>query len=435
MIVSIILFSSACTGPKKIKQSKIPLFQQTVENSPVFNNGFTGFVLFDPSNDQTIFAQNAHRYFTPASNTKIWTLYACLNILGDSIPGIQYTNSGDSLIFWGTGDPMLKNPYLKLDNQVIRFLKETKKNIYFSAGNFNDTPLGAGWMWDDSYYHYQPEKSGLPFHGNVIMIDKQKDDPYFRVTPSYFSKSFELNKDLAGRSLKRKNNLNIFQYNEKMQNRKYQNEHPFIYSDELAINLLKEEIQKDITILKQSRPIPARVNKIYSTKVDTVYQSLMLDSDNFIAEQLLLVCSDTLFGDLNTAQVIKYTIDSLLQDSPDTPIWADGSGLSRYNLFTPRSIVFLLDKLYQDVPRDRLMSFFPAGGYSGTIKNWYDNSGTPYVFAKTGTMSNNHCLSGYLITRSGKTLIFSFMHNNFKGSSKPYKEEMEKVLRAIYLNY
>ena len=434
IIVSIALLSSACGGPKGAKISKLPTYQQLVETSPIFEKSFTGFMLFDPSSEAVLHAKNADRYFTPASNTKIFTLYTSLQILGDSMPAIRYIESGDSLIFWGTGDPSLKHPYLASNNRVIDFLKNSDKQLFFTSENFKDSRFGAGWSWDDYYYSFQPEKSAFPFHGNIIKVDKTKDDPYFRVEPGYFSDSFSKNNKVKGRSLKRISDYNIFEYNEAAQSRSYTNDHPFIYSDQLAVNLLISEIGKNISILTEPINLPDDAKVIYSYPVDSIYKRLMQESDNFIAEQLLLTCGDKMFGEMNTNQVIQFAKDSLLQNFPDEPIWRDGSGLSRYNLFTPRTIVHLLNLLHQQIPQERLLDLFPAGGISGTIEDWYGNKTKPYIFAKTGTLSNNHCLSGYLITSSGKTLIFSFMHNNFKGRSKPFKQEMEKVLWDIYLN-
>ncbi len=425
---------TACSGIKKARTSKEPMYEEVFESSMVFNRSFTGFVLFDPSKGETMYAKNADHYFTPASNTKIFTLYAGLQLLGDSIPGIRYIEKGDSIIFWGTGDPSLRHPYLSNNNQVINFLKTQNKNLYFNSGNFNDERFGAGWAWDDYFYDFQPEKAALPFHGNIIKIEKEKDDPYFRVEPGYFSSSFSANPLVKGSRIKRLFDYNVFEYNDATQKQSYEGDHPFIYSDELAINLLNAEINKQIKIISEKQASPKKSKTIYSVPADTLYKRLMQDSDNLIAEQLLLLCSDAVFSNLNTKQIIDFAKDSLFQNLPDKPIWADGSGLSRYNLFTPRSIVFLLDQISKEVPDERLFNIFPAGGVSGTIKDWYGSSTTPYVYAKTGTLSNVHCLSGYIITMSGKKLIFSFMHNNFKGSSMPYKQEMEKVLRAVYLN-
>ena len=135
---------------------------------------------------------------------------------------------------------------------------------------------------------------------------------------------------------------------------------------------------------------------------------MMIESDNFIAEQLLLMCADTKYGVLNSKKIIAFVKDSLLQDLPDELLWRDGSGLSRYNMFTPRSITRLLEKIHQELPEEQIFRIFPAGGASGTIEEWYGGKEQPYVFAKTGTLSGKHCLSGYIKTKTGKTLIFSF---------------------------
>ncbi|MEQ9412878.1 MAG: D-alanyl-D-alanine carboxypeptidase, partial [Cyclobacteriaceae bacterium] len=137
---------------------------------------------------------------------------------------------------------------------------------------------------------------------------------------------------------------------------------------------------------------------------------------------------------LKTDIAIEYVKSKFLFDLPDEPQWVDGSGLSRYNLFTPRSIVKLWEKILVLVPQERLFQLLAIGGEAGTIKNYY--KATPaYIYGKTGTLSNNHCLSGYLITKKGKLLIFSFMNNNYTASSNDIKKDMESVLLEIHERY
>ena len=90
--------------------------------------------------------------------------------------------------------------------------------------------------------------------------------------------------------------------------------------------------------------------------------------------------------------------------------------------------------MYEEVPHKKLFDLMPAGGKSGTLKNYFANN-KPYIYAKTGTLSNNFNLSGYLITKKGKVLIFSLMNNHFKSGSSDRKKEMEKFLKQLYLKY
>ena len=116
---------------------------------------------------------------------------------------------------------------------------------------------------------------------------------------------------------------------------------------------------------------------------------MLQPSDNFIAEQLLLVCSSIKFNTLNADSVIHYSQTHYLNDLPDAPQWVDGSGLSRFNLFTPRSIVALLCKISDEMKNDSLLhSLMPAGGVVGTIKAAYKtDNGLPFVWAKTGSIT------------------------------------------------
>jgi D-alanyl-D-alanine carboxypeptidase/D-alanyl-D-alanine-endopeptidase (penicillin-binding protein 4) len=91
----------------------------------------------------------------------------------------------------------------------------------------------------------------------------------------------------------------------------------------------------------------------------------------------------------------------------------------------------LLQKIFIAYPQELILDIFPKGGESGTLKNNF-KAKNPYIVAKTGSMSNVYNLSGYLITKKGKWLIFSFMNNNFEIHTTQVKQEMEKILMNIH---
>ena len=82
----------------------------------------------------------------------------------------------------------------------------------------------------------------------------------------------------------------------------------------------------------------------------------------------------------------------------------------------------VLDMIKAKIGFDRIKAIFPAGGISGTLKNSY-RSDTPYVWAKTGSLSNNQSLSGYIQTHSGRVILFSFMHSNYITSNAMIRNE------------
>ena len=131
---------------------------------------------------------------------------------------------------------------------------------------------------------------------------------------------------------------------------------------------------------------------------------------------------------------IRYATETLLDDLKDVPVWVDGSGLSRYNLLTPETIVRVWEKIDSCMGRKRLFSILAVGGVSGTLKNSYKGD-NPYIFGKTGTLRNQHSLSGFLVTKRGRTLIFSWMNNNFTVPSGIVRGQMERILKIIYDRY
>ncbi|MEM6696877.1 MAG: D-alanyl-D-alanine carboxypeptidase, partial [Bacteroidota bacterium] len=276
-----------------------------------------------------------------------------------------------------------------------------------------------------------------PIYGNHVTFLHEKAALNFTVIPSFFQAKVSIDEGLDNHYPRFVRDLdqNQFQCNyAALTGNEYERFVPFRYLDELFVQLLSDTLKREVKLYRNPIQV-ADIQAFYAEMPsDSIYQLLMQESDNFIAEQLLLTTSNQLFGVQKTKQIIDFIKRTSLRDLPDEPQWVDGSGLSRFNLFTPRSIVKVLDKIYDLMPAERLLNIFPAGGVSGTIEDWYEAE-QPYVFAKTGTLSNKHCLSGYLLTRSGKILIFSFMNNNYIGSSSPVKQEMQQVLEYIRDNY
>jgi len=202
------------------------------------------------------------------------------------------------------------------------------------------------------------------------------------------------------------------------------------FSDEIVVKLLSDTLKREVRLTKSKLSVDAQT--IYSSHPDSLYKVMMQTSDNFIAEQLLLMCSNVVSDTLKPEIAIRYAKKNLLMDLPDTPVWVDGSGLSRYNLFTPRSIVKLWDKIYTIVPRERLFDIVAVGGKRGTLRNSFKGDKSPFIYAKDGFLSNNYTLSGYLVTKQGRTLIFSWMNNNFAGSASEIRARTESILKSIY---
>ena len=405
------------------------------KHSKIANDHFTGFALYDLDKQEMIYKLNADKYFTPASNTKLFTFYTCLKMLGDSIPGLKYVIKGDSLIFWGTGDPSFLQSQLKGIN-AYNLLKNTDRKLYFSTGNYKNDFYGSGWAWDDYNDYYQAEISELPVEDNVAVVYTDKAG-HLLAKPAYFNAFLKCDSSITtGRfSVKRDFLTNTFYYPAVPPPANFRQEIPWKTSSAVTIKLLSDTMKKEVTEIHL--PVDANAKTIYNANADTVYRHMLQPSDNFIAEQLLLVCSSAKFNILDADSVIAYAKKNFLNDLPDEPQWADGSGLSRRNLFTPASIISLLNKIITDVKDETLLhSLLPTGGVSGTIKNAYKtDNGKPFVWAKTGSLANNHNQSGYLVTRKGKRLAFSFMNNNFTESSREIRDEMVRIMTFIHENY
>jgi serine-type D-Ala-D-Ala carboxypeptidase/endopeptidase (penicillin-binding protein 4) len=436
LLLALLLLSANSVYSQRYPRKKI---QKDLENLSGFDQAYVGFQLYDPERKKVIASHLEDKYMTPASNTKLFTFYTGLQLLDDAVPAMYYTLSGDSLIFWGSGNPLFLHPEIG-DTTVLEFLRGRKEQLFYWSRPMVEERFGPGWGWDDYQGYYSAEKSTFPIYGNSTWsyIDRKKGsiDVFPRRLKNDFSPSIDTAVNTRN-SIRRAEFSN--QYNFKIgltdsipSDSVIIDEYtrPFIYSDDLFRKLLSDTLKKAVREY-EGLPELKSTKTLFGLPIDTLYKNMLQPSDNLFAEQILMMASDQLTDTLNTSNSIEYMLDNYFNDWQDELNWVDGSGLSRYNMFTPRTIVHLLDLLRNEVGEDRLFELLPAGGVSGTIKDWYGSDIGPYVFAKTGTVRNNHCLSGFIKTKKGKTLIFTFMVNHYTSSTNVVKKSMQEMLEKI----
>jgi len=415
---------SSCKSGKNIASRKSPLEHKFYKSS-LFKEAFTGFILYDPASKTELINYNGLKYFTPASNAKIATLLSAIEILQDSIPFIQYQKVGDTLYFSGTGDPCNLNPYFQDNQHLLNWLSFRPETLIYKSMRNNPDRYGSGWAWDDNKYYYQLENNAFPVFGNQIHINVL--DSTLSVLPEILKAeiSFEYRDKQDLIKPEYANNIQLFS-----NGRDFDRIVPMHVSDSLMVRLMSDTLKKSINFFTGSASNFLGTS-VRRTMPDSLLIRMMQESDNFIAEQVLIMCSFELSDSLNRNIAIDNRLTAWNAFIPKKIRWVDGSGLSRYNLFTPVSIVKMLERI-RTIKGDAWVSeVFAQGRVSGTIRSAYG----PYVYAKTGTLSNNHNLSGYIQCQSGKTFIFSFMHNHFMGSASKYQMEMSSMLEWIHKHY
>ncbi len=428
------LFLVSCSTQQKLAKN----VKTNLLNDSALTHAFVGVAVYDVEKKQFLYRHNSNRYFVPASNTKLPTLYAGMKYLGDSLAGLRYSEQNDTLFLQATGDPTLLHPDFK-QNPVIDFLKQQGKPIVISGSNWKAEALGYGWAWDDYLGSYMVERNALPVYGNIIKWIQQrsieKKETGNDTSVSVFTDP-EINWDVNFSTKKstafdvtRPRTENVYTIHEGKE-MKRELEIPFVTNGlQSALTLLKDTLHKDIVETNFAISKSSDFQIIHSQPSDSMFRPLMHRSDNFFAEQTLMMVSNMLLGYMDEQKLIDTLLKTDLKGFPQQPKWVDGSGLSRYNLFTPEDFVWLLEKMKDEFGLERLKVILPTGN-EGTLRNYYkDEAGL--IFAKTGTLSGHVALSGFLITSKNKLLIFSVQVNNHYTSGTAVRRAVERFLQKI----
>lgn len=460
LLIVLLVTLSSCSVSKQISRNANSLLL----NDTAIRTGHIGISIYEPASNTFWYNYDAEKNFIPASNTKLFTLYAGMKYLGDSLVAARLQKNRSAITVYPSGDPTFLNAEFKF--QPLVTILKSYKNIFINNNTWQDYALGNGWAWDDYNDDYMAERSSFPVYRNLIDFSFAADsltassnaiqilsgdgidyDPetkkissgYFHIERNYTNNDFYIKKSAL---LFTKKSI------------------PFKTEPEFIAQLLKDTLHgDDVTFFKSankqttgtientlSQPIQSEAIKtnikaevenaqfiIYSQPADSLFKIMMHRSDNFFAEQTLLMASNEHLGYMNDDKIIDTILNTDLKEMPQKPKWVDGSGLSRYNLFTPKSFVYILNKMKNEFGWERIKNILATGG-TGTLHSYYKkNSG--YIFAKTGTLSNNCALSGYLITQKGKLLIFSVLVNNYQTGATPVRRAVEKFIESIREKY
>jgi len=402
-IILLVFFSSSLFS--QISSKKI-------ENWISKNNDLDGSVISIAvkriDKEKKIVGSGIDTYMTPASNVKISTVLGSI-YYGDTIPIINYKVLNDTLKISPTGYPLLSHPKYR-DKDLEKFIKDFKHIVYHNP-KIDLNKYGPGWAWDDYNSYYQAERSEMPIYGNVVQIIKNSNGE-IEVTPNIYKIIFDFKqKNKILRSEKENKffiNPSLIKFGDTIYS-------PFITSRKNTISLLENSLGNKVEFKKDELK---DYNTLNTTQSNKIYSAILKDSDNLISESIAANISLRLNDTISVDKGVR-----LIQNISKQIELFDGSGLSRYNLVTPKSVISSLHDIYNLIGFDRIKKIFP--------KNYIIQNEKDFVWGKTGTLKNNHNYSGYIITDKNRRYIFSIMINHFTNDLSKIKEAIVDFL--IYL--
>src|SRR5882762_7783751 len=144
-----------------------------------------GVFVISMSDDRVLYLRNGDKLFTPASNMKIYTTAAALDLLGadyrwrtsvytDKQPASNGLIDGDLTLF-GRGDPGLdssrKDGLPSLALQLWEHgVRRVRGNVIGDESYFRGEMYGLGWQWNDVQWYFGAEPSALTIDANAMEL-------------------------------------------------------------------------------------------------------------------------------------------------------------------------------------------------------------------------------------------------------------------------
>ena len=463
------------TSERKVSASELrQLIDHQIEESE-FASARWGISVISLSDGSTLYERNADKLFAPASNMKVYTTGVALDLLGADYrwrtsvyahtqPDSGGTVKGD-LILYGRGAPDLVSrgnendagSLTKLaDDLYSRGIRHVKGNVGGDESYFRGNLLGDGWQWNDIQWYFGAEASALSVDGNEIDVNvlpssKSEAPPEVKVVdPAGYVTIDNRMATVTGatrptiglyRGLS-DNNVQVwgeFVPGSKGFGARLSVHNPALWTTKLFLAALRKRgiavdgvaYSRSARVAPSQRFDPAQaVELAYTTSqpLSEIARVTNKESNNLYAELILRTLgrergvmlqqpdpSGRERGDDESGVAVVRLWLARAGVPMEHLALHDGSGLSRLNLVTPDSTARLLEALSKTASGQIFRQSLPISGRDGTLAGRLKTV-TDRVLAKTGSLTYNNSLSGYVTTEDGEVFAFAILCNDHTGS-------------------
>ncbi|AFY72607.1 D-alanyl-D-alanine carboxypeptidase, serine-type, PBP4 family [Synechococcus sp. PCC 7502] len=403
------------------------------------------------------------KYFTPASNLKLFTTAAALEILGkgDRIKtSLWLDQNRETLWLKVEGDPSFTEDNLKsLVKSLAQYLhvngiRAISGNIKTST-QIRGSGIGQGWQWEDLQEDYAAIANAFILNENVLdwtTAPTRINQPIkFSWDRPDLAQGWIIDNRAITVDASIPNSLKI----ERSQGQNKliitgnlpQNTPPELGatavpdSESHFLRLLRSEMIKQGIKFKpelknlsknllENQSMPAiAVATIFSPPLAELINTTNKQSNNLYAESLLnrIGSFSNPDSELDSREQGIDIITKFLADKGISAIvMADGSGLSNLSLVTPKTIAQLLTIMKDNsIFRDSL----PIAGVDGTLKNRLQSFSN--IQAKTGTLTGVAALSGYIQPPKYPEIGFSIIINNSTLSNRELTQNLDAIAQLL----
>jgi len=461
--------------PAEAEPSLAAKIQKLIAQKAYQKTRFSIQVYHLPS-EKSLFSHDADQPLIPASNMKLITTAAALDLLGANFHyETVFALDHDDLVIKASGDPLTGDPFvaknkgqsiLGIFDQVVEELKKRNHlvipgNIVIDATLFDDQRFHPSWPTEQADKWYTAQIDALNFNNNCLDITfipaaSEKKPVSYLISPktSYANITNKCVTTRTGKTLigaSRVLNTNNITLRGRCRNEQtiyVTIDRPSAFFGHVLAEILLANglsikgkmVIPDVPVKNSSEKSPDNFQVIYThrTPLDQVLQRCNQKSLNMAAECLFKTLGAAYAdqqqlgqpGGWPTGQLAVQAFLQKCQISPDHFAIDDGSGLSPANRLSSRCLARVLIYMSKHPAFETYRNSLSTPQV-GTLKKSRRFSEPKYqdrLFAKTGYISKAWALSGYCRDKSDQWLAFSIVANNGKKSPRSLIDQIVKAL-------